>query len=273
MLLQRCAVGLAVIFGLSSSAGALPVVVSGDFSGADYGTAAMSLVNGGGSGASWITDTGINPPFGANERLRLTGNGGGQRGNAWYNPTTVFANDSWTFDFTLQVTYPSGSGADGLAFHMQEVGTGADTFIQGQGLGTDYLSVVFDSYNNLDHCSTDWGMAVYNNGSAVGSCLDLTGLGTPDPWAYDVSITHNGGTDLLEVQVTQSNSGSWVYDDYIVDLSELDEATFGWSAQTGGDGENHDIIEFNGVFVPEPGTAVLLGFGFAALGAHRRRRS
>ena len=132
-----------------------------------------------------------------------------------------------------------------MAFHIHEAGTGADTFIQGQGLGANYLSVVFDTYNNADHCSVDWGMAVYNNGSPVGSCLDLRASGPPDPWAYDVEMTHDDASDFLTVKVTQTAiRGRGLYQQtYAVDLSALDEATFGWSGQTGGDGENHDVVK------------------------------
>ena len=269
-------VGLLAALAVASHAGqslAVPLNLSANFSGADYSTADMSLVNGGGDGAFWVTDGGISPPYGQNQRLRVSSNSAGQRGNAWYNPTTVVASGDWQFDFTMQITYPSGSGADGMAFHMQEIGTGADTFIQGQGLGADYLSVTFDTYNNFDSCSVDFGLAIFNSGSQVGSCVDLSGIGSPDPWAYSVSMTHNESTGNLGVTVTETNSGlSTGALNYTVDLSALDAATFGWSAQTGGDGENHDVVDFGATFaIPEPGTALLLGLGLAGLGGWRRR--
>ena len=258
----------------SSPAAAVPLNVSANFSGADYGTADMSLVNGGGSGAFWATDPGIGPPYGANERLRVSSNAGGQRGNAWYNPTTVVASGAWTFDFTLQMTYPPGAGADGMAFHMQEIGVGADTFIQGQGLGADFLSVIFDTYNNFDSCSVDFGLAVFNNGSQVGSCIDLSSVGTPDPWAYAVGLVHDDVTGNLAVTVTNTNSLATTGAlNYAVDLSALDTATFGWSAQTGGSGENHDVVDFNAAFaIPEPSTGLLLGLGLLGLSAQGRRQ-
>ena len=268
----NCAFAWALL-SFSHPAAALPLNVSANFSGAEYGTADMSLVNGGGSGAFWVTDPGISPPFGLNERLRVSSNAGGQRGNAWYNPTTVVAAGDWTFDFTMQITYPTGSGADGMAFHMQEVGVGADTFIQGQGLGTDFLSVTFDTYNNFDSCSVDFGLAVFNNGSQVGSCVDLSSVGSPDPYAYSVGLAHNEATGNLSVTVTNTNSGATTGAlNYTVDLSALYTATFGWSAQTGGDGENHDVVNFDATFaIPEPSTALLLGLGLAGLAVRRQR--
>ncbi len=262
--------------GLANSALALPINLSADFSGADYGTSDMTLVNGGGSGAFWVSDPGISSPFGANQRLRLTSNSGGQRGNAWYNPTTIAANADWTLDFTFQITYPGGGGgADGLAFHIQQLGLGADTSILGHELGADFLSVTFDSWNNGDYCSVDWGMAVFNNGSQIGTCVDLSGIGGPDPWAYQVSLVHDDASNALTIDVTNVNSGLSTGNlGYTVNLTALDAANFGWSAQTGGAAENHDIVSFNGVFeIPEPNTILLLGLGLIGLKIQRRRRA
>jgi len=273
---SRRFVGLLAALVLAGHAGqglAVPLNLSADFSGADYLSPDMSLVNGAGSGAFWISDPGISPPFGQNQRLRLSSNAGGQLGNAWYDPTTVVASGDWQFHFTMQITYPTGAGADGMAFHMQEIGTGASTNIQGTLLGADYLSVTFDTYNNFDACSVDFGLAIFNSGSQVGSCVDLSSIGTPDPWAYAVSMSHDSSTGALTVTVTETNSGlSTGALNYAVDLSALDTATFGWSAQTGGFGENHDVVDFDATFaIPEPGTALLFGLGLAGLGGLRRR--
>jgi hypothetical protein len=273
----RAISGLAFLLAFFCHAGqslALPLNLSANFSGADYQTNDITLVNGAGSGASWVSDPGISPPFGQNNRLRLTGNSGGQVGNAWYNANTVAANGDWQFDFTMQITYPTGSGADGMAFHMQEIGVGANTNIHGTLLGADYLSVVFDTFNNFDGCSVDFGLAVYASGSQVGSCVDLTIIGSPDPWAYSVSMTHDATSGTLGLSVTETNSGlSTGALGYAVDLSALDLATFGWSAQTGGFGENHDVVDFDATFaIPEPGTSYLVGLGLAGLAGRRRRK-
>ena len=126
------------------------VTVFGDFSGPDYNSPGVTLVNGEGSGAYFVSDLGINPPYGPNQRLRITGNttSGAQRGNAWLNQDTYRADGAWDFNFTMQITYPVGGGADGMGFHMHEAGLSADTWIRGEGLGSTFLSIGFDTWNN-----------------------------------------------------------------------------------------------------------------------------
>jgi len=87
-------------------------------------------------------------------------------------------------------------------------------------------------------------------------------------------MTHDATSGTLGVSVTETNSGlSTGVLNYAVDLSALDAATFGWSAQTGGFGENHDVVDFNASFaVPEPGTGCLVGLGLAGLAGRRRRK-
>ena len=72
----RVSLGLLASLAFLCQAGpglAVPLDLSANFSGADYSTADMSLVNGGGSGAFWISDPGISPPFG---QKRLTESAG-----------------------------------------------------------------------------------------------------------------------------------------------------------------------------------------------------
>ena len=77
-----------------------------DFTAADHNTSDISLVG----SAAWVTDGALTPP----NRLRLTGNSGGQVGNAWINTGSVNASQAWTADFTWQITFGNGGGADGL---------------------------------------------------------------------------------------------------------------------------------------------------------------
>ena len=273
MILTKLQQSMALAAGLLLIAGAgtaSALSISGDFSGADYNSPGVSLSG----SAGWISDPGISSPYGLNPRLRLTGNSpGGQRGNAWLNTDTYRADGAWTFDFTMQITYPQGGGADGMGFHMHEAGLGADTWMRGEGLGATFLSVAFDSWNNGDDSPVDFGMVVYNNTLRSGSYVDLgASIGTPDPWQINVSLAYDGSGNLV-VNVENDNTGATTGAiNYAVNLADLDEAIIGWSAHTGGATENHDIVDYAGTFaVPEPGTALLLGMGLSGLAWQRRR--
>ena len=70
------------------------------------------------------------------------------------------------------------------------------------------------------------------------------------------------GTTALTVNVTNLQTTTSTGNlSYTVDLTTLDQATLGWSGQNGGAGENHDVLNFSGTFVPEPSTGALLALG------------
>ena len=262
---------------LLAATSAEAVSYSLDFTGADWETPDVTGVHGYGdpsTSPSWANDAGINNDYGGPKRLRLTNNAGGQLGNAWYNAATVQANAAWSAQFDMQITYEVGGGADGIGFHLQESGIGANTWIQGQGLGSNFLSVVMDSWDNGGGC--DFGLEIFNNGSQVGSCYDLASIGPAVNNIYTVAMTYDGSGNLgVNVTNTGTTPGSSFGQtgvlNYAVDLSTLDAATFGWSAQTGGAAQNQDILNMSGTFVPEPGTALLLCIGLAGLAGSRRR--
>ncbi|MCH2187944.1 PEP-CTERM sorting domain-containing protein [Myxococcota bacterium] len=275
--------GLCATLLFSTPAWSSAFVIDHFYTGAQHGSAEITFVSGSGSPPGYVSDPSIGPAYGGNDRLRLTSNAYGQRGNAWFNAGHVVASEDWTADIEWQMTYGSGGGADGMAFHMQAVGIGADTFIQGQGLGSNFLSVVFRTWNSggAGDCGMDFALGVYNNTNwsnpapVGGSCVDLSGLGGTEPHSYKVEMTHTALTDNLAITVTNTNNSNTTgVLNFTVDLSELDEATPGFSAQTGASSENHDVLSFQANFaVPEPGTAVLMGLGLMGLGWAGRART
>ena len=129
-----------------------------DFTGADHNSTDFSLVG----NASWASDGALSPP----NRLRLTSNGGGQVGNAWVNTGSVDAGQAWSAAFTWQITFGVGGGADGLGFHVHENGTAANTFFNGAGLSTPYLSVGIDTFDNAE--GSAFHVEVHRDGSQIG---------------------------------------------------------------------------------------------------------
>ncbi len=100
-----------------------------------------------------------------NNVLRITPNAGNQTGSAWYTTSQV-VNAGFTTTFQFQFTNPSVPPADGIAFVIQNAGTGAIGFTGGNGGALGYgdadassdpssgsgiphsLAIEFDTYEN-----------------------------------------------------------------------------------------------------------------------------
>jgi hypothetical protein len=257
--------GLALGFGLlfAASPAAALAVYGYDFTGADWFSPDWVGVG----SAHWANDGALVPPT----RLRLTSAAGGQLGNAWINTGTVDAGQAWSAEFTWQITFEGGGGADGFGFHLHEAGTGANTFFNGAGLGASFLSIAVDTWDNGGEGS--YHLEVYNNGPQVGGNIDLNPLGGVADDVYQMLMTYDGAGNLAVNVINTANLNQTGILNYAVNLAALDTAIFGWSGQTGGAVENHDIRTFSGTFVPEPGTGLLVGMGLAGLAWRRRRRA
>lgn len=256
--------GLALGCGLLLTAGpAEAISLLYDFTGPDHTSPDFSPLVG---DAFWVNDAGLSPPL----RLRLTDNGGGRQGSAWYNASTIAPEQAWNAEFTFQNTFGAFGGADGVGFHLHENGTAINTNFEGGSLTGPSLSVAIDTFDNGGE--SGFQLEIHNNGSQVGT-FDLNGLGTTEPDVYQVVMSFDGAGNLTVNVINTANLNQTGNQNYSVNLAGLDNATFGWSANTGGSTENHDIRTFSGTFVPEPTTAVLLGLGLAGLAYSGRRRA
>jgi hypothetical protein len=265
--LQITALALAALLLLSATISSA-ASYNYDFTAADHSSSDFSLVG----DAFWVNDGGVAPPT----RLRLTSNAGGQEGSAWLNTNTVDASQAWTADILLQMSYEANGGADGMAFHIHESGTGVNTNFIGSSLSTSALSVSIDTFDNGGQ--GNFGLQIYRGGIAVSGIANLSVLGTPAPDIYQLLLAYDGASTLaLNVINTANSNQTGIINVGPLDLSDMDNATFGWSANTGGATQNQDILSFSGEFaasapVPEPGTGLLLGVGLFGLGVCRNRR-
>ena len=159
-----------------------------DFTAAGHNSGDWSLVG----SASWVTDGALSPA----DRLRLTSNAGGQVGNAWLSTGTVDAGQAWTAEFTWQITFGVGGGADGLGFHVQENGTAANTFFNGAGLSTPYLSVGIDTFDNAE--GSAFHVEVHHNGSQIyaDNLSAIPGMGSSFDNVYQVLMTYDGANNF-----------------------------------------------------------------------------
>jgi|GEM_PF-4531486 len=161
---------------------------------------------------------------------------------------------SFETEFTF-VLNPSASGADGLAFVIQNASAtaiGGDSEALGYGGISSSLAVEFDTFpNNSDfadnHISVQsLGLSPnnYTTGASLGSAFP--GVELSNGTAYSVRIVYDSGvlfvyfdgdpTPILSVTVNISD---------LLGLASDGQAWVGFTASTGGLNQNHDIIFFS----------------------------
>ncbi len=208
-------------------------------------------------------------------RIRLTSSVGGQAGGAFLtDPVLLGTAGSFASMFSFAVSNPSGDGADGLAFVLQNDPRGPSALGgNGGGIGlpgiSPYVAVVFKDYQQPQlQIRTDTGGTVaavnipnFEDGVARYCWVDYQG------WSDVLSIYYSNNPSMPLVPTLQ----------YTIDLGAYfaDNMPFaGFTAATGGEFATHEILawELNGLLVPEPGTLSLLGLGLIAMARRRRNR-
>ena len=178
--------------------------------------------------------------------LELTDGGGGEAAAAWYE---VEANiESFTTDFTFQITPGTNPTADGFTFAIQGnnstavgpagggLGYGPDT-PGGTGGIPNSVAVKFDLYSN-DGEGTD-STGLYTNGaSPTIPAVDMTSSGvnlhSGDP--FHVHITYNG--TILAMTITDTTTNATFTTNWTVDIPTIvgDVVAYvGFTAGTEGD--------------------------------------
>lgn len=216
--------------------------------------------------------------------LQLTAASGSQGGSAFTDLYSFGAGASFSASFEFSIS-GNGSGADGLAFVMQnEAPNAIGSF--GGGLGYETISpsiaVEFDTYSN--------GSAIDNSsanhvGINVNGNITSVALADPGFTLENSNETHfawvNFSSGLLEVFVSEDSTQpgssllSYSFSDLSSDLGG--EAYFGFTAATGGLVSDHRIQNFE-LTVTEPAPVplpaglplALLGLG-ALVGLKRRK--
>jgi hypothetical protein len=186
-------------------------------------------------------------------RLRVTPALPSQTGGAWLNSKQALALGFETV-FQFQVGQPSGQGADGFAFVIlgQEspvLGTAGDDL--GYGSLTRSLAIEFDTYQNPATSDLDANhIGIHSRGTQANSSDESASLARVSPpidmsdgTIHTVVIRYSDG--LLRVFLDDLNNAPVLQLSLnLGTLLALDNgaAWVGFTAATGGDFENHDIL-------------------------------
>ncbi|MBB5352509.1 hypothetical protein HNR46_002755 [Haloferula luteola] len=196
-------------------------------------------------------------------RLRLTDQGTQQSGTAWFfDPIDLSGGFKTTFEaeITHSLYY---NGADGVAFIVQNSEFG-NTYQPSAFTPADTeartMAIFLDSYKNGDDDPSHASLKVAVNGVVIAQQdLSSTGLAIAKGFEGNYLLTGVGGNSGYTVEVFYypghldvTVEGVLVIDGLAVDLgatgaSVLDaegKAYVGFTARTGGLGENHDILNW-----------------------------
>ena len=199
---------------------------------------AISTTGFGGSGTGWTaTGNGKFTPTVSSDVLTLTQWGTGGTANAlWYNtPVPVFQAFQVSYTYTVPTAVSGRSGADGVAFVLQNNPAGT-LALGGTGGGVGY-SGINQSLAFILNIYGQSGWAIGQNG-VVGSYTSTSPIQLASGDAINVTLSYNPATETLVETLTDPWMGtSYSHTTTGVNLASLlggSQATIGF---TGGDGE------------------------------------
>jgi hypothetical protein len=185
-------------------------------------------------------------------RLRLTDGGASEAASAWY--TTPVNVQSFTTDFSFQLTNPNG---DGFAFVIQNAGpTALGPLGGGLGYGPDTpggtpgipasIAVKFDLYSNAGEGTNSTGL--YTNGASptTPATTFAGGVNLHSGDVFNAHVTYNGTTLTLTVTdastPTETFTTSWAVN--IPSIVGANTAFVGFTGGTGGSTATQEIINW-----------------------------
>ncbi len=223
------------------------------------------------NGLSLVGDAGIST---SNSRLRITDNGNGRVGAAWFSAKQSVAS-GFTTTFTFSMSSLTGGGADGMAFVIQNSASNAIGLSAGGcQIGYDGLpnsiAVEFDTYQS-GACDAgdvndpnDNHVSLHTRGSLENSAKESASLGLNT----SIGDLNNGQVHTCQVVYVPGRIRVFVDDlvnpaiDSPLDIAstlslDVGGAWVGFTAATGGATENHDVRSwsFTPTSNPQPGDA------------------
>ena len=189
-----------------------------------------------------------------NKRIRLTDATYNQGGGIWLKEKRNVARD-FSIQIGFQITQPGNSGADGIAFVIQNNSSSA-IGVFGGGIGymgiPNSLAIEFDTYPNSEYRDpNDNHIGIQTRGKNANSPDHSITLGT----SRNIPLLEDGAVHVMRIDYV--NNIMKVYlDDFntpkitayvkLDSLLDLDNQTawLGFTSSTGGAFANHDIVSF-----------------------------
>lgn len=190
--------------------------------------------------------------------IRLTPLGSGHAGNIWRSPQEGLT-DGFVTRFRFRAF--EGSGADGIAFAVQDSGTNAI----GSG---GHLNAMEDLPNAVGvNFQSFWNQINFFANGVVLASATFNGLHRDAPW--DAEISYNGATHDWDVRLDNSSVLTTNFD--VATMLGSGTGFVGLGSGTGGADDVHDVHSWSYTAVPEPSTLLILSP--IALGLLKRRRA